>query len=51
LESELAKMGTSSGRTRGERERKAFVESRIEELSKEVSRTRTQLKHFHRDMP
>lgn len=47
LEGELAKMGMSSGRTRSERERRTFVEARVDELGKEVSRTRTALKHFH----
>ena len=40
-------MGMSSGRTRSERERRTFVEARVDELGKEVSRTRTALKHFH----
>ena len=46
LESELSKMGSSSGRTISERNRKAYVEQRVEELAREMSRMRMHLKNL-----
>jgi hypothetical protein len=46
LESELGKMGQSSGRTISERNRKAFVEARVEELAREMSSMRMRLKNL-----
>ena len=46
MDSELAKMPTLGGRTISERQRKAYVEQRVEAISKHMSRLRTQLKNF-----
>ena len=46
LESEYAKMPAISGRTIQERRRKVAVEGRLEELGKDVSRVRMQLREL-----